>query len=116
MESIKEGIRRNLVELLANSDKKKSDLARSCGVGRSAVTNWINGSSSIDIERIPAICDFFEVSVDEFFGRSKIESSVRAASQQEIEMLALYRSMPAHERELLLETARTFAQMSGGSK
>jgi transcriptional regulator with XRE-family HTH domain len=104
MDSTKEGIRRNLVELLAKKDKRNSDLAKACGVGRSAVSNWISGESSIDIERIPTICEFLEVSIDEFFGNSKkYGRQVSDISEDETELLDLYRSMsPQGCKELMI--------------
>jgi len=107
MDSTKEGIRRNLVELLATKDKRNSDLAKACGVGRSAVSNWISGESSIDIERIPAICEFLEVSIDEFFGNSKkFAKQTSDISQNETELLDIYRSLNAYGREQLMTFAR----------
>lgn len=107
MDSTKEGIRRNLVELLATKDKRNSDLAKACGVGRSAVSNWISGESSIDIERIPAICDFLDVSIDEFFGKSKkYGQQALDISSDESELLDIYRNLNAHGREQLMTFAR----------
>lgn len=107
MDSTKEGIRRNLVELLATKDKRNSDLAKACGVGRSAVSNWISGESSIDIERIPAICDFLDVSIDEFFGKSKkYGQQALDISSDESELIDIYRNLNAHGREQLMTFAR----------
>lgn len=111
MDTVKEGIRRNLAGLIAASGKRNVDLATAIGVGKSAVSNWVNGNSSIDIERIPAICDFFGVTIDEFFGRAK-EMQPNNMSDDEEELL-LYRSMHTRERQLVLENARAFAQLSG---
>ena len=113
MNTVKEGIRRSLADLLANSDKKKIDLAKACGVGRSAVTNWVNGESGIDIERIPAICDFFGVTIDEFFGRahemeplSEKYRSILPFSSDEEELLNVYRALEPWERDLVLNHAK----------
>ena len=113
MDSVKEGIRRNLADLLANSDKKKVDLAKACGVGRSAVTNWVNGESGIDIERIPAICEFFDVSIDEFIGRAREMEPIPEGQKEflplsadEEELMTCYRALNAGEREHILHYAK----------
>lgn len=58
--------------LMEESGHKGSELADALGVSRSAVSNWMNGKNSIDIELVPRICDFFGITVDEFFGRSEV--------------------------------------------
>ena len=103
MDTIKEGIRRNLVQLLAEKDKRNSELAKACGVGRSAVSNWISGESSIDIERIPAICEFLEVSIDEFFGRSK---KFEPVSDEKAELNGIYDSLSPEGKKQLMTFAR----------
>ena len=108
MDTVKEGIRRNLVELLALSGKRNVDLAEACGVGKSAVSNWLSGASSIDIERIPDICDFFGVTMDEFFGRSKTMAPPAITSDEQ-QLVDLYRAMTPQYRAMLTKTARLYA-------
>ena len=111
MGTVRDGIRITLAELLRNSGKKNKDLADYLGVGKSTVTNWLSGNSSIDIERIPQICDYFDISVDTFFGMAK-----RYQSPDEQELLSLYRQMSDDMKKTLLETARNFAALSGEGK
>lgn len=113
MDTVKEGIRRNLVELLAMSGKRNVDLAEACGVGKSAVSNWLSGKTSIDIERIPAICDFLGVTVDEFFGRANAMRPEPELSPDEKELVVLFRNMSPDMQRTLLETARNFAALRG---
>ena len=115
MDTVKEGIRRNLIEMLAMSGKRNVDLAEACGVGKSAVSNWLNGNSSIDIERIPFICDFFGVTIDEFFGRSKEmqpNNNDVGLSDKERRLVELYRDMDAQFRAMLLKSAEAYAGAS----
>jgi len=111
MGTVRDGIRISLAELLKESGKKNKDLADYLGVGKSTVTNWLSGNSSIDIERIPQICDYFNISVNELFGMAK-----RYQSPDEQELLSLYRRMSDDMKKTLLETARNFAALSGGGK
>lgn len=109
MDSVKEGIRRSLAELLATSGKRNVDLAYACGVGKSAVSNWLSGKSSIDVERIPAICDFFGITADEFFGRSEAMRPGLDLGEDETELLRLYSEMDAVQKGTILTIARQFS-------
>ena len=46
----------------------QDELAKSVGVSAQAVSKWENGGVP-DIELLPSIADFFEISVDELYGR-----------------------------------------------
>jgi len=105
MDSVKEGIRLNLIELLEKTGKKRSDLAKACGVGKSAVSNWASGDSSIDVERIPAICEFFDITIDDFFGRSQELEPEPDLSTEEHELIDIYRNLAEPRQKLLLGVA-----------
>ena len=108
MDSVKEGIRLNLIELLEKTGKKRTDLAKVCGVGKSAVSNWVNGDSSIDVERIPAICEFFEITIDDFFGRSQQLEPAPDLTPDEQELVDCYRATIGVGKRAILRTARMF--------
>ena len=103
--SIKEDIQYALVSLLDETDTKKSELADHLGVSRAAVSNWTKGQNSIDMELVPGICDFFGISVDEFFGRS----APKRISADEEKLLAMYHSFNERGRARLLEEATMMA-------
>ena len=105
MDSVKEGIRLNLVELLEKTGKRRSDLAKACGVGKSAVSNWVSGDSSIDVERIPSICQFFNVTIDEFFGRSRQLEPIPELSPDEYRLVSFYRSANEHGKKSIMSEA-----------
>lgn len=104
--STKEDIQYALNSLFEETGKKKSKLAEHLGVSRAAVSNWSNGSNSIDMELVPGICDFFNVSIDEFFGRT---APTRISTEEE-QLLALYRSMNEKGRARLIEEATMMAK------
>ena len=103
--SIKEDIQYALNSLLDETDTKKSELAEHLGVSRAAVSNWTSGQNSIDMELVPSICDFFNVSIDEFFGRS----APKRMSAEEEKLLALYHSFNDRGKARLLEEALMMA-------
>ena len=106
MDSVKEGFRLNLIELLEKSGKRRSDLAKACGVGRSAVSNWASGDSSIDVERIPAICDFFGITIGDFFGRAEELEPAPSLTEEESELLEALRSADDEGKRTIMSVAR----------
>ena len=110
MDTVKEGIRLTLLDLFEKTGRKKSELADALGVQRSAVTNWTNGSSSIDIERIPAICDFFEIDPGPFFRRSEELEPSEKLSDDERELLKYYRILSPKGKHAVLVGLHDFAQ------
>ena len=110
MDSVKEAIRMRLAALLDSSGKRNMDLAEACGVSKSAVSNWLSGSTSIDIERIPAICDFFGVTVDEFLGRPmQVRQKPVELLGDVRELVELYGSITDEGRAQLMIFARGLA-------
>ena len=63
-----------LRELMDGRDAKTEDLAKAVGIGSSAVRMWYTGYARPDIEKIPAICKFYEVSADWLLGLSDAQS------------------------------------------
>lgn len=104
--STKEEIRYALVSLFEETGKKKSSLADHLNVSRPAVTNWTSGANSIDMDYVPGICDFFGITIDEFFGRSE---KYRVTAEEE-RLLSLYRSMNEKGRARLMEEAMMMAK------
>ena len=109
MDTVKEGIRLNLLDLLEKSGRKKSELADALGVQRSAVTNWTNGSSSIDIERIPGICQFFGVDVGAFFSRSEELEPAEKLTSDERELVGYFRQLPPNGKHAVLAGLKDYA-------
>ena len=63
---------------------KQEELANCIGVTAQAVSKWENGGAP-DTELLPAIADFFEVSLDFLFGRSEVaHGDLRTALSQKI--------------------------------
>ena len=113
MDTVKEGIRLNLIELLEKSGKKPSDLADFCNVHRSAVSNWKSGKNSIDIELIPLICEFFGISIDAFFSHAEELEPLIVLSEDEKELVNCYRNLTQNGKEAVLTGLRNFAESVG---
>jgi transcriptional regulator with XRE-family HTH domain len=63
-----------LRELMDGREAKTEELANAVGIGSSAVRMWYTGYARPDIEKIPAICKFYEVSADWLLGLSDAQS------------------------------------------
>ena len=63
-----------LRELMDGRDARTEELANAVGIGSSAVRMWYTGYARPDIEKIPAICQFYKVSADWLLGLSDAQS------------------------------------------
>ena len=73
MGEIRDNIQKNLGYYLTLRGMSQKDFADALGVSQSAVTCWIKGKNSPDIETISKICDLLNISVVELFGTNGIE-------------------------------------------
>lgn len=68
MGQIRDNVQRNLGYYLSLTGMNQKELSEKLGVSQSAVTNWIKGKNSPDIEVVAQICNIFNISVTELFG------------------------------------------------
>jgi len=94
MGEIRENVKRNLGYYLSLRGMSQKELAEHLGVSQSAVTNWIKGKNSPDIETVALICDLFHISVVDLFGRDK---DVKMSEAEE-KVLEQYRRKPDLQR------------------
>lgn len=73
-------------ELRRRDGRTQDNLAETLGVTAQAVSRWESGSSYPDMEMIPAIANYFHISIDELFGyhdarEEKIKAILEFASE-----------------------------------
>lgn len=68
MGEIRENVKRNLGYYLSLKGLTQKELAEKLNVSQSAVTNWIKGNNSPDIDTVALICNILDISVVELFG------------------------------------------------
>lgn len=79
-----DGIGLNILALRKQKGTTQEELARYAGVSAQAVSKWENGGVP-DIELLPKIADYFEVSIDRLFGRDTAQcGDVNSAFIQKI--------------------------------
>lgn len=74
-------------ELRKRNGRKQEDLARALGVTSQAVSRWEANGGYPDMEMIPAIANYFGITIDELFGyESDRASKVNRYFNEIIEM------------------------------
>jgi transcriptional regulator with XRE-family HTH domain len=61
-------------ELMNGRETRTEDFAKAVGISSSAVRMWCTGYARPDIEKLPAICKYFNVSADWLLGLSETQS------------------------------------------
>lgn len=87
---IRDNVKQNLGYYLSLRGISQKELAEKLGVSQSAVTNWIKGKNSPDIEVVAEICDVLEISVSDLFGKDE-GAKVNDTEQKVLEQ---YRKKP----------------------
>ena len=67
MGEIRDNVKNNLVYYLHLKNITQKQLAEKLNVSQSAVTNWIKGKNSPDIDMVARICALLDISVNELF-------------------------------------------------
>ena len=65
-------IAETLVEQRKQSGKSQEDLAKYCGVSKSSVSKWKNGTNRPSICELPKIADFYKITIQKLLsGKEK---------------------------------------------
>jgi len=65
----------NIANLRKKKDITQEELATAIGVTNQSVSKWESGQCCPDIALLPALADFFEVSIDELMGHKSAQSN-----------------------------------------
>lgn len=68
MYTVKEEIAKNLLYYRKKCKMTQKELAEKIGVKNNTISQWENGTNSIDVELLFNICDILGVSVNDMFG------------------------------------------------
>ena len=103
-------------ELRRRDGRTQENLAEALDVTAQAVSRWESGGSYPDMEMIPAIANYFHVSIDELFGyhyerEEKIKSILEAASKILTKQgFTLYRGSMSEDVEECINMLRAAAE------
>lgn len=71
MGEIRNNLKRNLSYYLDLLNISQKTLAEKLNVSQAAVTNWVKGKNSPDIETVSEICDFLNIKMSDLLGENK---------------------------------------------
>lgn len=72
MSNLRDNIQLNLVRLINERNLSQKEFAEMLGVSQAAVTNWVKGKNSPDIEVIAKICELLNISITQLIGKPQI--------------------------------------------
>lgn len=98
----------NIKKICSLKGIRQVDISERMGVSQGTVSNWFKGTNSIDIENIAKLCAVLGVSLDQICGVAPLSPNV-LLSQEETDILSLYRSLKSEAQSMLMNTARAFA-------
>lgn len=81
-------------------------VAKATGISRSTFSDWKSGRSAPKLEKLRRIAEFLEVPVEYITGEETIAVPLDVLSNEEIDLLQLFRALSAEKRRGLIEYAR----------
>ncbi len=101
MGQIRNNLKKNLGYYLALRDISQKELSERLNVSQSAVTNWIKGKNSPDIEVISDLCRILDVSILDLMGMRDKEPFF---NNEELEIIKKYRQLDPRGQAAVLDT------------
>lgn len=95
-------------ELRCDRGLSQEELARKVGTSQRNISKYEREQLDLSTESIKSFCDFFEVSADYLLGRSddfgnvSVQNAAPALSEEETELVRLYRTMSSAQRARFL--------------
>lgn len=108
MGEIRKTVGENIKKVCQLKGIRQVDISEHMKVSQGTVSNWFKGTNSIDIENLAELCSFLGVSLDQIFGVAPLTPEV-TLSQEETDLLSMFRSLNNQGKDMLMSTARAFA-------
>lgn len=93
-DAIREILRNNLEYYIGRSGLSQKNLAEKIGVSKGAITNWLNGSNSPNIEVLARLCQVLDVKMSDMLTR-KDSVTTFSLSDHEKKVITAYRQQPS---------------------
>lgn len=102
-------------ELRRRDGRTQDNLAEALGVTAQAVSRWESGGSYPDMEIVPAIANYFHVSIDELFGyqdkrEEKIQNILHMADKMLSQCTQVHQESLSEDFDEYIRTLRTAAE------
>lgn len=108
MGEIRKTVGENIKKVCQLKGIRQVDISEHMKVSQGTVSNWFKGTNSIDIENLAELCSFLGVSLDQIFGVAPLTPEV-TLSQEETDLLSMFRALNSQGKDMLISTARAFA-------
>ena len=108
MGEIRKTVGENIKKVCQLKGIRQVDISEHMKVSQGTVSNWFKGTNSIDIENLAELCSFLGVSLDQIFGVAPLTPEV-TLSQEETDLLSMFRALNSQGKDMLMNTARAFA-------
>lgn len=108
MGEIRKTVGENIKKVCQLKGIRQVDISEHMKVSQGTVSNWFKGTNSIDIENLAELCSFLGVSLDQIFGVAPLTPEV-TLSQEETDLLSMFRALNSRGKDMLMSTARAFA-------
>lgn len=108
MGEIRKTVGENIKKVCQLKGIRQIEISEHMKVSQGTVSNWFKGTNSIDIENLAELCSFLGVSLDQIFGVAPLTPEV-TLSQEETDLLSMFRALNSQGKDMLMSTARAFA-------
>ena len=108
MGEIRKTVGENIKKVCQLKGIRQIEISEHMKVSQGTVSNWFKGTNSIDIENLAELCSFLGVSLDQIFGVAPLTPEV-TLSQEETDLLSMFRALNSEGKDMLMSTARAFA-------
>ncbi len=98
--------------LIEERDMTQKELAINLNIAPSTLGSYVQNAREPDFATLKAIAEFFNVSVDYLLEKRQN----KMYTPQEDELLRIFRSLEAEQRELCLEQCRVFVRLNHKKK
>ena len=105
---IRKTVGENIKKVCQLKGIRQVEISEHMKVSQGTVSNWFKGTNSIDIENLAELCSFLGVSLDQIFGVAPLTPEV-TLSQEETDLLSMFRALNSQGKDMLMSTARAFA-------
>lgn len=100
MGDIRERLMTNIERVIETSGISKKEISEQLGVSPAAISNWIKGRNSPDLETLIKFCDMFHLTLNDIYSADPIKSGPDIAKKQ---LMANYNSLNLTGRMKLLD-------------
>lgn len=108
MGEIRKTVGENIKKVCQLKGIRQVEISEHMKVTQGTASNWFKGTNSIDIENLAELCSFLGVSLDQIFGVAPLTPEV-TLSQEETDLLSMFRALNSQGKDMLMSTARAFA-------